>query len=498
MKRLVVWRDGPRHDFSKLKEKKRKRSSSRTASSTKSTASSTKGTASSTEGAGNSRANHVSNRDQDMGIMEPNVVSDVASSNIIFVSKYHIVERCGKAVQGICQWVYCCSCSRREQELVQSLSSDIADGATRISDNYCCHIRAVEHIVQDFDSKHGIEPSLNEDGINYGFEVMVKHESPDTPFTVLRTRLKEAARMEEEVQPSSTDSSVESVDHEASTADVQLGSTDSSVESVNHGGSTAEVQLGSTDSSVDHAESTAEAKDLPKRKEFLQEFLQEAFFLQEFLQEAFFLQECYRHSCRNSCRRKVSKLSTGAAPPSCAFLYLLDNNQVISTGPGHMKGFVNDPDIHARFRRASKNRPTSLRPGGRRNFWREENRPEWWPDHMPFSSPSVPCNIGGQRRKLRTDELITIVSCYQDHLRAKHHWQKKVLLDQWQQKVLLDQWQQKVLLDQWQQKVLLDQWQQKVLLDQWQQKVLLDQWQQKVLLDQWHHRWTHLYKLYRG
>eukprot|EP00058_Branchiostoma_floridae_P019371 XP_002604861.1 hypothetical protein BRAFLDRAFT_121655 [Branchiostoma floridae] len=41
-------------------------------------------------------------------------------------------------------------------------------------------------------------------------------------------------------------------------------------------------------------------------EEFLQEFLQEAFFLQEFLQEAFFLQECCRHSCRNSCKRKVN------------------------------------------------------------------------------------------------------------------------------------------------------------------------------------------------
>eukprot|EP00058_Branchiostoma_floridae_P006885 XP_002592373.1 hypothetical protein BRAFLDRAFT_106234 [Branchiostoma floridae] len=38
------------------------------------------------------------------------------------------------------------------------------------------------------------------------------------------------------------------------------------------------------------------------------EFLQEAFFLQEFLQEAFFLQECCRHSCRNSCRRKLTCL----------------------------------------------------------------------------------------------------------------------------------------------------------------------------------------------
>ncbi|XP_078586099.1 uncharacterized protein LOC144867969 [Branchiostoma floridae x Branchiostoma japonicum] len=28
-------------------------------------------------------------------------------------------------------------------------------------------------------------------GINYGFEVMVKHESPNTPFTILRTRFKD-------------------------------------------------------------------------------------------------------------------------------------------------------------------------------------------------------------------------------------------------------------------------------------------------------------------
>ncbi|XP_078614406.1 uncharacterized protein LOC144883690 [Branchiostoma floridae x Branchiostoma japonicum] len=83
------------------------------------------------------------------------------------VNKYHIVERCSKTVEHACEWFYCCSCSRREQDLVMSLSSVIVGGVSRIRDNYCIHIKAVIQIVNDIDVQYNLQPGLKEDDHSY-------------------------------------------------------------------------------------------------------------------------------------------------------------------------------------------------------------------------------------------------------------------------------------------------------------------------------------------
>ncbi|XP_019629961.1 PREDICTED: uncharacterized protein LOC109474160 isoform X2 [Branchiostoma belcheri] len=197
-------------------------------------------------------------------------------------------------------------------------------------------------------------------------------------------------------------------------------------------------------SSVDHAEG---AQDVPKRKRRKRES-----YIWEYKQQK--LQRIHE---------RVDKLTSGPAPPSCVFFYMdYGSKQIKSTGPSHMKEFLQDRTILEKFERLSANRPTKLRPSGptametipeqeeekandvslqqidphqisvanlrriissiakgNRNFWTHENRPGWWPDELPFASPSAPCIMGGKERKLRLPELIKLLSAYQMYLRAK-------------------------------------------------------------------------------
>ncbi|XP_041955576.1 uncharacterized protein LOC121714348 [Alosa sapidissima] len=103
--------------------------------------------------------------------------------------------------------------------------------------------------------------------------------------------------------------------------------------------------------------------------------------------------------------------------------------------PSHMRGVIN-PELMASIQEASQSRATNLAPRGRstdvqgddemeaiktldadtityhvlkvvisslakkkKNFWTVENQPDWWPESLPFASPSHKFTVKGVERK---------------------------------------------------------------------------------------------------
>ncbi|XP_028418044.1 uncharacterized protein LOC114542819 [Dendronephthya gigantea] len=59
-------------------------------------------------------------------------------------------------------WLYSCSCSPRRSQLLSGLSKLLQQEPSHLRNSVCIHIKAICHLLLDYDSQHGITPEEQE------------------------------------------------------------------------------------------------------------------------------------------------------------------------------------------------------------------------------------------------------------------------------------------------------------------------------------------------